>query len=165
VKPADTDTAIALVIRDLARLFRDRFDRRVRDLGLTESQWRAILQLSRNPGINQAQLAEALEIQPISVCRLIDRMAARGWVERMPDPADRRAVRLLLTPKVEPVLNELHRRAAGLLAEAFAGLSRTARSELHEHLHTIKRNLASANGARAGLASATDAEIHAETAR
>ena len=79
-------------------------DRRLQSLGLTQAQWRAIVHLSRSEGMTQATLAESLEIQPITLTRLIDRMESAGWVERRTHPLDRRAVQLYLTPQSQPIL-------------------------------------------------------------
>jgi DNA-binding MarR family transcriptional regulator len=79
---------------EVARLLRRNFNRRAQPLGLTQVQWRALARLARNEGMRQVDLAESLELQPMTVARLIDRMEAAGWVQRRPDPGDRRAVQL-----------------------------------------------------------------------
>jgi DNA-binding MarR family transcriptional regulator len=136
------ETEIGPLLQDAARLMRVVFDRRIRDLGLTQTQWRAIYYLSRNEGMNQAALADILEVAPISLTRLIDRMSAAGWVERRPDPNDRRAVRLYLRPQVQSILDEINGRAAALRAQAFKGLNKAQLAALHDALVTIKGNIA-----------------------
>ena len=88
---------VGALLVEVGRLLRRNFNRRAQELGLTQAQWQALAHLSRKQGINQACLADLLEVQPITLARLIDRLAAAGWVERRPDPADRRAQRLYLT--------------------------------------------------------------------
>ena len=117
------DRALGFLINDVARLVRRNFNRRVQSLGLTQAQWRAIAHLSRSEGMTQVALADSLEIQPITLTRLIDRMEAAGWVERRNHPLDRRAVQLFLKPKAQPVLEEMHGFASETLAEAVAGMS------------------------------------------
>lgn len=132
---------LGFMLNDSARLLRRNFNRRVQNLGLTQAQWRLLARIAIDEGARQAQLAELLEMQPISVARLIDRMEAAGWVERRPDPTDRRAVNLYLTEKAEPILDELWGRAEETQTLALAGLSQEAREELMQSLETIRENL------------------------
>jgi MarR family transcriptional regulator for hemolysin len=143
----DPKRGIGFLITDVSHLLRRNFNRRVQVLGLTQAQWRAIAHLSRSEGMHQASLAESLEIQPITLTRLIDRMQAAGWVERRTDPDDRRAVRLYLTEKCQPILDEMYARAADTLEEALAGLPATARERLVDALSRMKENLSSAEAA------------------
>lgn len=143
------DRSIGFLINAVARLVRRNFNRRVQPLGLTQQQWRAIAHLSRNEGLTHVALADSLEIQPITLTRLIDRMESAGWVERRPHPADRRATQLFLTPKAQPVLDELHRFAADTLAEAVAGMTVAAQKQLVDDLLHIKHNLLAAESAAA----------------
>ena len=145
LKPlSPSEPSLGSLVHDLARLLRRNFNRRAQDLGLTQAQWRALAYLSRNEGINQACLAEHLDVQPISTARLIDRMQASGWVERRPDPQDRRAVRLYLTEKAQPLLARIWSLAAQTQAEALAGLSEDRYRRLMQALGCIKRNLVEA---------------------
>jgi MarR family transcriptional regulator for hemolysin len=132
---------IPSMTNDVARLLRRNFNRRAEHLGLTQVQWRALARLARNPGMRQVDLAEALELQPMTVARLIDRMEAAGWVQRRPDPVDRRAFQLHLTAKAEPVIGEIRALADETRREAFSGLSADALDALYDALHTIKENL------------------------
>ena len=134
-----------MLITDVARLLRRSFDRRLESLGLTQAQWRALVNIARTEGLSQTALAECLEIQPITVGRLIDRMESAGWVERRSHPADRRAVQLYLTPKSQPIIEEIHSRANDMLAECVAGMSSVAQKQLFEHLQRIKQNLVGAD--------------------
>lgn len=143
----DPERNIASLIGEISHLQRRNFNRRARDFGLTQPQWRAITILRRAEGINQATMADILDLQPISLARLIDRMAAAGWVERRPDPGDRRAVQLFLTPKAEPFLAEMREAAQEIYEQATAGLSEQDRELLLRCLGVIKSNLMQAEGA------------------
>lgn len=133
---------MGFLLADVSRLLRRDFDRRVRSLSLTQVQWRAIAQLNREQGIRQAVLAERLEVTPITVARLIDRLDAAGWVRREPDPGDRRAALLYLTPKAGPILDEMRAHASAALECAMAGIPPRAREQLAVLLERIKQNLA-----------------------
>lgn len=136
-----SESGLGFLLHDVSRLLRRGFDRRVGALGLTQAQWRAIAHLSRNQGIKQAALADILEVRPITLTRLIDRLAASAWVERRPDPDDRRAVRLFLTAKAQPILAKIEALAAEIREEALAGLSPDRRRSLVEALQAMKRSL------------------------
>lgn len=142
----DPDRNLGFLLIEVTRLLRKDFERRVRtrDLALTQIQWRAIANLSRSEGITQVVLADRLEIKPITMTRLIDRLAGAGWVERRPDPTDRRAVRLYLTDEAQPLVKQLQLLAAGTRDTALAGLSAAARRELLDALQHMKSNLLSA---------------------
>src|SRR4051812_40245743 len=98
---------ITLELYELSRAMRRLFDARARDLGFTQGQWRILAMLSRHEGISQSGLAEILEMQPISLARALDRMENNGLIERRPDPKDRRALKLFLTPAAGPMLEIL----------------------------------------------------------
>ncbi len=98
---------LPFVLHDVARLMRNRFDQRARDWGLTRAQCVTLIKLECRPGLSQTELAAILEVEPISVARLIDRLEASGMVERRPDPSDRRMHRLHLLPAAKPVLAEI----------------------------------------------------------
>lgn len=133
---------LGALVNDVARLLRKRFDHRAKNLGLTRAQYYLLGRLSRHEGINQAGLADMLEVEPITLARLADRMERGGWIERRPDPADRRARRLYLTEKSRPVLARMHAIAAGVYDEALAGLGPRARADLVESLLQVRQNLA-----------------------
>lgn len=137
----DSRSSLGFLMNDVTRLLRRSFHNRARALGLNQSQWRTLAQLSRNQGINQTTLAERLEIRPISLTQTIDRLEEMALVARRPDPADRRAHRLYLTEQAKPVLAELARVGAATREEAMAGLPPAARAQLLEALQIIKRNL------------------------
>ena len=129
------------LLSDVSRLMRTAYDRRVRKLGLTRSQWWVLNQLFRNPGVNQSELAEILEVQKPTLGRLLDRMEAKGWVRREQDAADRRAWRVHLTQAAEPAMRELREAAAELRRDALAGLSAAERERFVDTLLAIKANL------------------------
>ena len=135
-----TDT-FGFLLSDTARLLRKRFDERARQHGATRAQWKALLAISRHEGINQGGLAELLEVEPITLCRLIDRMEEAGLVERRRDPKDRRAWQLFLTDKAHPVLEELHATAAELMEQTLRGISETQTSMMTDLLNQIRDNL------------------------
>jgi DNA-binding MarR family transcriptional regulator len=91
----------------LARLIRTEVDKRARAHGMTRAQWGILIRLDMQPGLLQKELAEQLEVEPITVARLIDRLESRGMVERRPDPTDRRCWRLHLTGESRPLLGEI----------------------------------------------------------
>ena len=128
-------------IHDLARLIRKRFDEESRDLGVTNSQWRVLVNVFRQPGINQGTLAELMEVEPITTCRMVDRLEMAGLVERRRDPNDCRAWQIHLTDAAMPLIDKLKERAAGLNAVALAGLGERDQAELVRMLDVIQRNL------------------------
>lgn len=129
------------LLHDIARLVRKRFDARVRGFGLTRAQWQVLAVLRRQEGVNQAGLADALDLEPITVGRLIDRMEEAGWVERRPDAADRRAHRLYITERARPMMVQLETIGDGVIDEAFSGLSQAERDGLLDLLVRIRGNL------------------------
>jgi DNA-binding MarR family transcriptional regulator len=135
---------IGFLVADVGRLLRRSFEQHAGHLGLTQAQWRALWLLSRHEGINQATLSDLLEIQPITVTRLLDRMEVEGWIERRPDPADRRAVRLHLTAQAQPMLSELQDIGAGIIGLAMDGIEPDMRLAMVRSLERMKTNLAAA---------------------
>jgi MarR family transcriptional regulator for hemolysin len=144
----DPRQSVGVLLIDVARLLRRNFNRRAQALGLTQPQWQALARISQNQGMNQACLADMLEVQPITLARLIDRLEAAGWVERRPDPADRRAQRLYPTVKAEPLLDDMRALAAETREEALQGLGDAERRRLIAALKTIKGNLVRAEISR-----------------
>ena len=132
---------LGFLLSDAARLLRRRFDQHARALGVTRSQWQVLFALSRNEGTNQGALADHLEVEAITLCRMIDRLEEGGLVERRADPADRRAWRLHLTDRARPLLEQMHGVGAQVLDEALAGLDGAARDALAAALEQIRSNL------------------------
>jgi len=110
----------------LARLVRTEADKRARTQGMTRAQWTLLLNLERQPGLLQKELAELLEVEPITVARLVDRLEARGMVERRADPTDRRCWRLHLTCNSRPLMSEIGAQLEDLAAIATDGLDDAA---------------------------------------
>ncbi len=135
-------------MHDVARLYGRRFDRNGRRLGLTRAQCRTLGYLARNEGINQAGLADLLEIRPMTLVRQIDRMQESGWIERRPDPTDRRARRLFLTDKARPVLGRIWDVAAETQDQVLAALSPDEADRLIELLRRVHGTMADRAPAR-----------------
>jgi len=135
------DPSFGFLVHDIARLLRKRFEQRARVHGLTRSHWQVLAWLKHCEGINQSGLAEGLDLEPITVGRLIDRMEEAGWVERRSDPADRRAYRLYMTEKAKPMIDRMNEIGTGLRAEAMAGLSDKDLAKLMDMLMHIRSNL------------------------
>jgi DNA-binding MarR family transcriptional regulator len=132
-----------LLLNDVARLLRTRFDQRARARGMTRAQWVILARVHAKPGLSQNELAALIEVEPISVGRLVDRLEARGLLERRPDPADRRIRRLHLLPDAEPVLEEIAKAREVLGAELFVGVDPEARTRMVDALLQMKNNLTS----------------------
>lgn len=132
---------IGFLISDVSRLLRRRFDERARLIGVTRAQWRAIKFLERGEGINQGGLADLLEVEPITLCRMIDRLEEAGLVERRRDPADRRVWRIFLTERARPLLDDLHRIADELFVLALAGIPDADQRAMSAMLQRMHANL------------------------
>jgi MarR family transcriptional regulator for hemolysin len=111
-------------IGETAHALRKAFDRMAVGLGVTRAQWKVLFRLTRQPGMRQVELADMLDIEPITLCRIVDRLQESGLVERSHDPADRRAWRLHVTEKAQPLIEKLKGVGAELVEEAFAGIDR-----------------------------------------
>lgn len=125
-----------------AHALRLEYDRRAAPLGVTRAQWKVLAWLGRQPGLRQVDLADHLEVEPITLCRIVDRLEESGLVERRRDPDDRRAWQLFLTAKGEPLVGELRKLAANLAAEAFAGLDPAAIAAVRDTLQSVRDNVA-----------------------
>jgi MarR family transcriptional regulator for hemolysin len=137
----DDDGYIGYVLSDVARLMRTVFDRRVREIGLTRSQWLVLSRLHRRPGASQSELAEMLELDRASAGRMLDRMEKGGWVERRPDGGDRRINRLHLTPEAQRVHAEMWEIAEATVDDALATLSATERATFTRFAARVKARL------------------------
>lgn len=109
-------------IGETAHALRKAFGRRVASIGVTGAQWKVLFKLTLKPGLRQTDLADLLDIEPITLTRIIDRLQEAGLVERTPDPTDRRAWRLHVTAKAQPVVEKLRAIADEMTADAFAGI-------------------------------------------
>lgn len=137
----DLSRNFGFLLNDVARLLRTVYDRRIRALGLTRSQWWVLTHLFRADGASQTELAETLEIEKPTLGRLLDRLEAKGWVRREHDARDRRVWRVHLTDAVEPALRTMRAVAAELRRDALAGMSAAERARFVDALIAIKSNL------------------------
>lgn len=137
----DLDRSFGFLVTDVARLFGRRFSHHGKRLGLTRAQCRTLGYLARTEGINQAGLADVLEIRPMTLVRQIDRMEEAGWIERRPDPADRRARRLYLTEKARPILGRIWSVANETRDEALAQLNPAEGEQLIDLLRRVHDTL------------------------
>lgn len=139
-----TDPNLGFLLHDAARLLRKRFEQNARGLGLTRAQWQVLAHLARREGIHQAALADLLEMDGITLVRILDKLEARELVERRQHPTDRRVWLLYLRPAAGPVIRTMHALGRLTRAEATDGLGPAAQAALVEALCRIKANLADA---------------------
>jgi DNA-binding MarR family transcriptional regulator len=135
------DQSIGYLLADSARMLRREFDSRVRELGMTGPQARLLLNLEVSEGENQGFYAERLDVEPISLTRMIDRMEESGLLERRRDPSDRRAWRVHLTPRARAVIEQVRSHAGPLQEMLLAGLDPAERVALARSLETVRANL------------------------
>jgi len=143
----DLSRNFGFLLTDVARLMRTIYDRRVKSLGLTRSQWWVLNHLFRGDGVTQTELAGTLEIEKPTLGRLLDRLEAKGWVRREADARDGRVWRVHLTDEVEPAMRTLRTVAAELRRDALAGLSAAERERFVDTLLGIRSNLVRMQGA------------------
>ena len=137
------DRDLLIILHDVARALRTRFDQRARAThAMTRAQWIILSRLERQPGMSQNEMAAICEVEPITVARLIDRLEARGLVERRSDPSDRRIRRLHLLPAAKPILQTINAARESMNARITAGLDVKTRNTLIDALLVLKENLA-----------------------
>ena len=132
---------IGFLLGDAARLLRRSFDERARVMGVTRPQWRVLALLKRFDGSTQVTVADMLDVEPITLGRMIDRLQDAGLVERRADPSDRRIWRLHLTPEGQQKIVALRPTALAVFDDALAGLDDAQRLELEAMLNVIRANL------------------------
>ena len=132
---------LGFLLGDAARLLRRSFDERARAIGVTRPQWRVLALLKRFDGSTQVTVADMLDVEPITLGRMVDRMQDAGMVERRADPADRRRWRLHLTAEGEQKIEALRPTALALFDDAMAGLDEAQRLELEAMLNMVRANL------------------------
>jgi MarR family transcriptional regulator for hemolysin len=153
----DFQRDLLFLLHDVARLLRVDADKRARAHDMTRAQWGILVWLERQPGISQKELAELLEVEPITVARLVDRLEGRGVVERRPDPRDRRIWRLHLRPQAYPLLREIHGQRAAIARRLTDGIDEDSLDTMIDTLARMKATLTQeSHGRRA--AEAHDAE-------
>lgn len=148
---------IGFLLKDVSRLWVRHFEQSAAELGLTLSQAKVLMYLSRNEGATQARLADLSDTDRMTLVRILDRMESDGWIERRPDPNDRRAYRLHLRPSADTVLGQITRVADKARGEALAGVSAEERAQLLALLERIRGNLAA-------LVASTDAAPQVDSA-
>ena len=132
---------IGSIIADSARLMRRAFDARARAIGVTRPQWQVLSTLMRHEGVNQGKLAEYLDVEPITVCRMVDRLQEAGLVERRSAISDRRSWNLYLTPRAHDLLAQLRPLAEVMIEEALEGIDLAERETLQRLLEKLRLNL------------------------
>lgn len=157
---AESDRTVGWLTTDVARLMRTVFDRRVKALGITRPQWLALRRLTRSPGASQSELADMMEIERAPAGKIVDRLEERGWVERRPDPVDRRINRIFLTDRGQRVHAVIWPIAQSTVTDALTDLSEAELSQLTELLERVKTRLvhlsANDSAAEASLFDAID---------
>ncbi len=132
---------LGFILHDVARLLRKRFEQNAKQLGLTRSQWHTLAYLNLNEGIHQAGLAELLDIEGITLVRILDKLEERGLIERRPHPTDRRIRLLFLCDTARPMIAKMREIGDLTRGEALAGLSAEDREFLLSALTVMKTNL------------------------
>ena len=147
------------LLNDVGRMLRTEADRRARAHGMSRAQWVILARLERQPGLSQKELAEILEVEPITVARLVDRLQARGLLERRPDLADRRIWRLHLLPAASPVLDQLAEQREGLLDLLTARIEPAAVATLTAALLRMRATLSRRPDADAPVGAGQDTPV------
>lgn len=145
-RPVNLRREVLFQLSDVARTMRTYIDQRAREHDMTRAQWGVLLRLERQEGMTQAEMAESLEIQPISLVRLIDRLCLHGLVERRPHPRDRRAKRLYLTDKGRATFARLVPLGREVAAEILSSLDEADVADLLQKLLLIRNNIRQAAG-------------------
>ncbi|PTE12517.1 MarR family winged helix-turn-helix transcriptional regulator [Mesorhizobium helmanticense] len=148
---------LGFLIHDVQRLMRKRFEARASGLGLSSAQWRLMVRVAKEEGITQARLAELLEIEPISVSRLVDRMEEGGWIERRSDASDRRVRMIFPTAKASEAYAEVKSLAGEVYEVSLTGVSPEDRRVLVKALEVMVENLTDAEASCVKVKSAEGA--------
>lgn len=156
--PQPAHRSLGFLLRDTSRLMRRRFVQRAREVGLplNQSEASVLVRVDREPGLSQAQLAEQMDMEAISVVRLIDSLQRAGLIERRSHPCDRRIRTLWLTEAACPILQQVHAVGAEVRAQALGGVPETEREMLLDLLLTVRSNLA------AGVWNGCDSDLQAD---
>ena len=143
-RTGEIDVDFLFALFELQRMLRLYADKRARSYGLTRAQWAVLAKVERFEGLKQSELAEQMEMQPITLTRLIDRLCDNGWIERRSDDSDRRVNRLYLRKAAKPLLAKLGGLRSELTATALDGISPSDANRLLAQLETIKENVRNA---------------------
>jgi MarR family transcriptional regulator, transcriptional regulator for hemolysin len=139
--PLSSNREFAFLLNDVARLLRTYADHRAAQFGMTRAQWAVLARINRTEGLNQSELADTLDLQPITLTRLLDKLCDSDLIERRPDPGDRRAKRLYLTPAALPLLEKLGVLGEETMAHVLAGVEPGAVEQIVTQLAVVKENL------------------------
>ena len=139
--PRSLNREFAFTINDVARMLRTYADYRGAQFGVTRAQWAVLVRLDRSEGLNQSELAEMLDLQPITLTRLLDKLCDSGLIERRPDPDDRRAKRLFLTSAARPLLKQLGTLGENTMASALEGVASEDIERMVSQLEIVRENL------------------------
>jgi MarR family transcriptional regulator for hemolysin len=138
---ASRNREFGFILNDVARLLRTYADYRAAQFGMTRAQWAVLVRLDRSEGLNQSELAEMLDLQPITLTRLLDKLCDSGLIERRPDPGDRRAKRLFLTSAARPLLKQLGTLGENTMASALEGVAWEDVERMVSQLEVVRENL------------------------
>ncbi|NIB38799.1 MarR family transcriptional regulator [Pseudomaricurvus alkylphenolicus] len=139
----EPDFATGFLVHDVSRLRKKVVDHELKPLGITRSQWWVLVNIARyaEDGIAQTELARLMSVGKVSLGGLIDRMEASGWLERLPDPEDRRAKKVVMTKAGEKLLGEMQGIASGINKRIMKGITKEQNKLLDGILKTMKHNL------------------------
>src|SRR6202034_1961088 len=138
MSPYSLNREFAFIVHDVARLLRTYADYKAAQFGITRAQWAVLVRVDRSEGLNQSELADTLDLQPITLTRLLDKLCDSGLIERRPDPADRRAKRLFLTPAARPLLEQLSVLGEETMTDTLAGVDRSGVAQMISNLSVVK---------------------------
>src|SRR5262245_56001695 len=141
MQPHSARREFGFLLNDVARLLRTYADQKARHFGMTRAQWAVLARLQRSQGLKQAELADMLDLQPITLTRLLDRLSANGLIERRPDPDDLLANRLSLTPAAGPLMERLNTLGEDLMATVLEDIDADAIDATVAALRLAKENL------------------------
>jgi MarR family transcriptional regulator, transcriptional regulator for hemolysin len=154
--PRSINREFAFTVNDVGRMLRTYADYKASQFGITRAQWVVLARLDRFEGLKQSELAEMLDLQPITLTRLLDRLCDNGLIERRSDPTDRRAKRLFLTPAARPLLEQLTDLGEELMTTALAGVARESVEQMVSQLAIVKENLRQAIQRRTAAGAVAD---------
>ncbi len=141
MRPRSQQREFAFLINDVGRLLRTYADQQARQFGMTRAQWAVLARLEYAEGLKQTELADMLDLQPITLTRLVDRLCTSGLIERRADPSDRRAKRLYLTAQARPLMNRLADLGENMMATVLEGLDATKIEQMAANLSGVRDNL------------------------
>ena len=135
-------------IAETSRMIRRHFNRRASELGVTNAQWRVLAWLNHEPRLKQVELAERMDVEPITAGRIVDRLEEAGLVQRLPDPVDRRVWRLVVTDKAQPIIKRLGILAEDMAGDIFVGLDPKEVEAVRANLALVRQNIGGVEAAQ-----------------